>query len=140
MLLPAQFTSDSPFQLDNVRCTAILESSQHTLSALELIHLQQGLGLLQFVLCCLVFILILKNIFLVKCYNRGKSETNLKFLGVFVVQHLEIRVFVERMLVQTFFKHLNGVDQLFKGFIFDFHVLHWMQQRNAIGEPLFYLL
>jgi len=62
---PAQFTSNSPFQLNDVSCTAILKSSQNTFSALELVHLQQRFRLLQFILRRLIFLLILKINYLI---------------------------------------------------------------------------
>lgn len=55
--LPANFTGDPPFHLDDVRRTGESEAPQNSLPALQLVHLQDGLSFLQLSLgrsniCC----------------------------------------------------------------------------------------
>ena len=45
--LPADFTSDAPFHLDDIRGTGEAESAQNPLAALQLVHLQDGPSFLQ---------------------------------------------------------------------------------------------
>lgn len=45
--LPANFTGDSPFHLDDIRRAGEAEASQNSLPALQLVHLQDGPSFLQ---------------------------------------------------------------------------------------------
>lgn len=45
--LPANFTGDPPFHLDDIRRTGKTETSQDSLPALQLVHLQDGPSFLQ---------------------------------------------------------------------------------------------
>lgn len=50
--LPADFTGNPPFHLDDVGGTGEAEASQNSLPALQLVHLQDGPSFLQLSLGC----------------------------------------------------------------------------------------
>lgn len=50
--LPANFTCDPSFHLDDIRRTGESEASQDSLPALQLVHLQDGPGFFQLSLGC----------------------------------------------------------------------------------------
>lgn len=52
VLPPADLTGHPPLHLDDVRRAGEAEAPQHSLSALELVHLQDGASLLQLSLGC----------------------------------------------------------------------------------------
>lgn len=45
--VPADFTGDPAFHFDDIRGAGEAESSENSLSALQLVHLQDGAGFLQ---------------------------------------------------------------------------------------------